>query len=145
MEPSDLFCVDVDVASARNKRTGEEKRAGTKLWDKLVAEHGKPATLKAVTVSGGFHSYFSRNGTIGLNRRNNFAGLRMDGVPYGVDSRGVGGLLFAPPSGYTEMQKETKSYSWAPEGDGVPQPMPAWLVGVINACSSVLGRRTLQS
>jgi hypothetical protein len=76
-EPSDLFCIDVDVASTRDKRTDEEKRAGTELWDELVAEHGEPATLKAVTGSGGFHFYFSRSGTIGLNRRNNFSGLKV--------------------------------------------------------------------
>jgi P4 family phage/plasmid primase-like protien len=134
--PSDLFCVDVDVESSRDKMSDVEKKAGTELWQKLVAEHGEPATLKAVTGSGGFHYYFSRSGTVGLNRRNNFAGLRVDGALYGVDGRGVGGLLFAPPSCYTGTRGETKSYSWAPGGDGAPQPMPAWLVGVINACSS---------
>jgi hypothetical protein len=96
----------------------------------------KPATLKVVTGSWGFHLYFSRSGTVGLNRRNNFAGLRVDGALYGVDGRGVGGLLFAPPSQYKGKRGETKSYSWAPGGDGAPQPMPAWLVGVLNACSS---------
>jgi hypothetical protein len=95
--PSDLFCVDVDVQSSRDRKSGEEKRAGTELWNELVAEHGEPATLKAVTGSGGFHLYFSRSGTVGLNRRNNFAGLKVDGALYGVDGRGVGGLLFAPP------------------------------------------------
>jgi hypothetical protein len=134
--PSDLFCVDVDVQSSRDRKSGELEKSGTELWDKLVAEHGEPATLKSVTGSGGFHLYFSRSGTVGLNRRNNFAGLRVDGTLFGIDGRGVGGLLFAPPSSYTETRGETKSYSWAPGGDGVPQPMPAWLVGVINACSS---------
>jgi hypothetical protein len=112
------------------------KRAGTELWNELVAEHGEPATLKAVTGSGGFHLYFSRSRTVGLNRRNNFAGLRVDGTPFGIDGRGVGGLLFAPPSRYTGNQGEKKTYSWAPGGNGVPQPMPAWLVDIINACSS---------
>jgi hypothetical protein len=133
--PSDLFCLDVDVQSSRDMKSGELKRAGTELWDKLVAEHGEPATLKVVTGSGGFHLYFSPSGTIGLNRTNNFAWLRVDGALYGVDGRGVGGLLFAPPSQYKGKRGETKSYSWAPGGDGVPQPMPAWLVCVINACS----------
>jgi hypothetical protein len=45
--------------------------------------------------------------------------------------------MFAPTSRYMGRQGETKSYLWAPGGDGVPQPMPAWLVGVINACFSV--------
>lgn len=129
-----------------------EKRAGMELWDKLVAEHGEPATLKAVTGSGGFHFYFSRSGSVGLNRMNNFAGLVVDGVAlkgarvaeldesleksvtYGIDGRGVDGLCFAPPSRYMGKQGETKTYSWALGGDGVPQPMPAWLVDVINAC-----------
>jgi hypothetical protein len=134
--PSDLFCVDVDIQSSRDRKLGELKRAGTKLWNELVVEHGEPATLKAVTGSRGFHLYFSRSGTVGLNRRNNFAGLRVNGVLYAVDGRAEGGLLFAPPSRYMGRQGETKSYSWAPEGDGVPQLMPAWLVGIINACSS---------
>jgi hypothetical protein len=118
--PSDLFCVDVDVQSSRDRKSGELKRAGTELWNELVAEHGEPATLKAVTGSGGFHLYFSRSRTVGLNRRNNFAGLRVDGTPFGIDGRGVGGLLFAPPSRYTGNEGETKTYSWAPRGDGAP-------------------------
>jgi P4 family phage/plasmid primase-like protien len=148
-----MYCVDIDVESSRDKRSGVEKRAGTKLWDKLVAKHGEPATLKAVTGSGGFHFYFSRSGIVGLNRSNNFAGLVVDGVAlkgvrvaeldesseksvtYGIDGRGVGGLCFAPPSRYMGKQGEKKTYSWAPGGDGVPQPMPTWLVDVINACS----------
>jgi hypothetical protein len=134
--PSDLFGVDIDVHSSRDGKSGEVEKAGTELWNELVAEHGEPATLKAVTGSGGFHYYFSRSGTIGLNRTNNFTGLRVDGALYGVDGRGVGGLLFAPPSRYTGTRGEPKSYSWAPGGDGAPQPMPAWLVGVINAGSS---------
>jgi hypothetical protein len=101
-----------------------------------VAEHGEPATLKVVTGSGGFHFYFSRSGTVGLNQRNNFQGLVVGGSKYGVDGRGTGGLLFAPPSRYMGKQGETKTYSWAPEGDGIPKPMPAWLVAVINAGSS---------
>jgi hypothetical protein len=101
-----------------------------------VAEHGEPATLKVVTGSGGFHIYFSRSETVGLNRRNNFQGLVVGGMPYGVDGRGVDGLLFAPPSRYMGKQGEMKTYSWAPEGDGIPKPMPAWLVAVINAGSS---------
>jgi hypothetical protein len=134
--PSDLYCVDVDIKSSQDKKSDVEKKAGTELWQKLVAEHGEPATFKAVTGSGGFHYYFSRSGTVGLNRTNNFMGLRVDGALFGIDGRGVGGLLFAPPSSYTGTRGETKSYSWAPGGDGVPQSMPAWLVGVINACSS---------
>jgi hypothetical protein len=134
--PSDLYCIDIDVASSRDERSGEKKRASTELWDKLVAEHGEPATLKVVTGSGGFHFYFSRSETVGLNRRNNFQGLVVGGSKYGVDGRGTGGLLFAPPSRYMGKQGEMKTYSWAPDGDGIPKSMPAWLVAVINAGSS---------
>ncbi|GAQ85309.1 hypothetical protein KFL_002280230 [Klebsormidium nitens] len=61
-EPSDLYCIDIDVASTRVKRSGAEKQAGTELWGELVAAHGEPATLKAVTGSGGFHYYFWSSG-----------------------------------------------------------------------------------
>jgi hypothetical protein len=134
--PSDLYCIDIDVASSRDERSGEEKRAGTELWDKLVVEHGEPATLKVATGSGGFHFYFSRSETVGSNRRNNFQGLVVGGSKYRVDGRGTGGLLFAPPARYMGKQGETKTYSWAPEGNGIPKPMPAWLVAVINAGAS---------
>jgi hypothetical protein len=130
--PSDLYCIDIDVASSRDERSGEEKRAGAELWDKLVAEHGEPATLKVVTGSGGFHFYFSRSETVGLNRRNNFQGLVVGGSKYGVDGRGTGGLLFAPPSRYMGKQGEMKTYSWAPEGDGIPKPMPASLASTFS-------------
>jgi hypothetical protein len=53
-EPSDLFCVNVDVQSNRDKKSAEFKKAGTELWVKPVAEHGEPKTLKLVTGSGGF-------------------------------------------------------------------------------------------
>jgi hypothetical protein len=116
--PRDLYCIDIDVASSRDERSGEKKRAGTELWDKLVAEHGEPATLKVATGSGGFHFYFSRSETVGSNWRNNFQGLVVGGSKYGVDGRGTGGLLFAPPSRFMGKQGERRPNLGPPRAMG---------------------------
>jgi hypothetical protein len=89
-----------------------------------VAKHGEPATLKAVTGSGGFHYYFSRSGTIGLNKRNNFSGLRVDGTLFGIDGRGVGGLLFALPSQYKGKRGEIRVILGHPEAMGYQNQCP---------------------
>jgi hypothetical protein len=130
-EPSNLYCVDVDVASSIAK-DGKMKRSGIEIWMKLVTEHGEPQTLKVITGSGGFHYSFDVTTTIGLNQSNDFAGLIVDSIKYGVDGRGTGGLLYAPPARYLGKHGKSCGYSWAPEGDGIPRAMPAWLVDTIN-------------
>ncbi|GAQ87644.1 hypothetical protein KFL_003670050 [Klebsormidium nitens] len=137
-EPSKLFCVDVDVASSI-KSDGKIKRSGIEIWNKLTSQHGEPATLKVVTGSGGYHYYFDITATVGLNRTNNFAGLVVEGKDYGIDGRGIGGLCFAPPARYLGQHGESRGYSWAPEGDGIPQAMPSWLVDTINRGSAGAG------
>jgi hypothetical protein len=136
-EPSNLYCVDVDVASGVNE--GQMKRSGIEIWNKLVIEHGEPQTLKVITGSGGFHYYFDMTSTVGANRTTNFAGLVVDGKKYGIDGRGTGGLCYAPPARYLGNHGESLTYSWAPEGGGVPQAMPSWLVETINRGTSGSG------
>jgi P4 family phage/plasmid primase-like protien len=129
-EPSNLYCVDVDVAS--RVTNGKMKRSGIEIWEKLISRHGEPQTLKVITGSGGFHYYFDVTSTVGLNQSNDFAGLVVDGIKYGVDGRGTGGLLYAPPARYLGKDGESRGYSWARGGDGIPHAMPSWLVDTIN-------------
>jgi hypothetical protein len=87
---SNLYVIDVDVD--RN----DEKPSGMCLWRTLVAKHGEPDTLKVISGRDGLHLYFKRDQTIGLKKLNNFERLTVKNVSYGVDGRGVGGLIFAP-------------------------------------------------
>ncbi|GAQ83541.1 hypothetical protein KFL_001520110 [Klebsormidium nitens] len=92
---SRLLVVDVDNSST------PKKRAGIELWDRLIATHGEPSTLKAKSGSGGLHFYFRIN-SLGLNRTRNFAGLKSGGTLYGIDSRATGGIIFAHPAAYVD-------------------------------------------
>jgi predicted transcriptional regulator len=93
---------------------------GDKSMDRLVSSFGNlPETPAVLTGGGGYHYYF-KYPPGGLR---NSAGKLGDGI----DIRGDGGYVIAPPSIHTSG----KPYRWA-EGrnpDDVPlAPMPDWLV-----------------
>lgn len=79
---SDLLVLDVDV---------HRDKPGFKSLEALVAELGEPSTLRCFTGSGGMHAYFRapdlavRNSTDWRDRE-------------GIDWRGEGGQVVAPPS-----------------------------------------------
>ena len=78
-----------------------------------------PATVEAETGGGGRHIYFRHPGTPVRNRA---------GIAPGLDLRGDGGVIIAPPS----IHPGGKSYRWRPgrSPDEMPlAPMPAWLGG----------------
>jgi hypothetical protein len=93
---SDVFVLDVDVKD----KPEEDILAGMPFWKSLIEKHGEPNTLRATTISGGFHYYFSFSSTIrdGLQSGKIFVGVDVDGQLYGIDGRGEGGVAFAPPS-----------------------------------------------
>lgn len=104
---SGLFVVDVD---------GNE---GCASWTATTRQHQwQASTLSARTGSGGLHLYFRhpRNKTI-RNR------VRMAA---GIDLRGDGGLIIAPPSAHIRG-----FYRWIDPEDSPATP-PAWLLELIE-------------
>ncbi|UCH47887.1 MAG: bifunctional DNA primase/polymerase [Betaproteobacteria bacterium] len=109
---SDLVVLDIDIA-----------HGGKESLRRLEHEHGALAeTVEAVTGSGGRHFYFAHPGGVVRNRA---------GLTPGIDLRGDGGCVVAPPS----VHRNGKRYRWkrghAP-GESDLSPMPAWLLGMVR-------------
>lgn len=105
---SGLVVLDVD-----ERHGGEESLSG------LERSHGLlPATVEAITGGGGRHLYFAHPAGVVHNR--------VALVP-GVDLRGDGGCVVAPPS----LHPSGRRYAWAPgrAPEAVPlAPPPHWLL-----------------
>jgi hypothetical protein len=106
---SNLVVLDVDP-----QHGGEDSLAA------LQAQHGPlPRTVEATTGGGGRHCYFAHPGGHVPNRI---------GIAPGLDLRGDGGLVVAPPS----VHPSGRPYTWVPRGspDELPlAPIPRWLLG----------------
>lgn len=88
---SGIVVLDIDPA-----------HGGTEAIERFTAEHGAlPDTVECRTGGGGRHLYFAHPGRLAPNK----AGL----LP-GVDLRGDGGLVVAPPS----MHPSGRRYAWRP-------------------------------
>jgi hypothetical protein len=114
---SGLVVLDVDAG-----------HGGEASLQRLVQAHGPvPWTVECHTGGGGRHLYFAHPGGVVHNR----AGFRP-----GLDLRGDGGYVVAPPS----IHPSGRVYTWAPTGDperAAPAPLPAWL---LHAASGALGK-----
>jgi hypothetical protein len=90
----------------------------------LEQEHGAlPVTLEALTGGGGRHLYFRHPASPVMNR----VGLRA-----GIDLRGDGGCVVAPPS----VHSSGRRYAWVTGRslDEVPlAPLPHWLQGAADS------------
>jgi hypothetical protein len=110
---SGLCVIDVDVA-----RGGDDS-----LWV-LQEELGKfPRTVESLTGGGGRHLLFDPRGAV--------VGCSSDKLGPGVDVRGDGGLIVAPPSGHISG----KCYIWeASSAPGLIElaPLPAGLVALLR-------------
>ncbi|MGD8477951.1 MAG: bifunctional DNA primase/polymerase [Burkholderiales bacterium] len=109
---SGLIVLDIDVA-----------HHGHESLKALEQEHGAlPRTVEAVTGSGGRHFYFAHPGARVRNR----AGLRQ-----GIDVRGDGGCVVAPPS----MHRSGKRYVWKQGhalGETSLASAPGWLLALVR-------------
>lgn len=110
---SGLVVLDVDVAHG-----GEASLAG------LVHEHAVlPPTLEARTGGGGRHLYFTHPGGVVHNQV---------ALADGIDLRGDGGYVVAPPS----LHPKGIHYAWRP-GHGpdeiAPAQLPRWLLEQAHA------------
>ncbi len=102
----------------------DPRHGGDDSVRELEREHGPlPRTAEAMTGGGGRHIYFSHPGGSVRNRV---------GIAPGVDLRGDGGCVVAPPS----VHPSGKCYHWV-EGRRPVQvplaPLPHWLLKVLSA------------
>lgn len=93
----------------------DPRHGGNESWAALVQERGGASTLTAQTGGGGKHFIFHHPGGKLGNRAN---------IRPGIDVRGDGGYIVAPPSGHVSGGW----YFW-PEGwrQWAPGPLPEWL------------------
>jgi hypothetical protein len=121
-EISGIFAVDVDTVDGHDKD-------GFASLALLEATHGKlPATAQAESPSGSVHYYFRHPGFRVKNSESE--------VAPGIDIRGDGGMVIAPPS-----VKGAGSYTWR---NALPiADAPQWLLDLVKAktaeCSTITG------
>lgn len=101
----------------------DPRDGGNETLAELGDEHGQlPETVEANTGGGGMHLFFAHPGGIVRNS----AGK----VGPGIDVRGDGGYVVAPPS----LHASGKRYAWALGADPAaakPVALPAWLLAVL--------------
>ncbi len=105
---SGLVVLDIDPA-----------HGGAETLAAIEQRHGEmPRTVEAATGGGGRHLYFAHPGSEVCNRT---------GLAPGLDLRGDGGIIIAPPS----IHPSGKPYRWR-EGHSPEEialaPLPAWLL-----------------
>jgi hypothetical protein len=106
---SGIFVVDVDSHEAEARLA------------KLEAEHGKlPPTVEVITIRGR-HLYFrypSQHAVRNTTSR----------IAPGIDSRGQGGYVLAPPS----IHPSGRAYAWSVDSANAFAAAPQWLLARIN-------------
>ena len=114
-----IFVVETDTRAGGHTHDGEEALAA------LIAQHGPlPTTLMARSPSGSIHYYFSWPTDGGPDIKNS-AGQ----IGPGIDVRGEGGMVVAPPS-----KRDGACYEWINPGTPIA-PAPAWLIEKARAAS----------
>lgn len=127
---SGLAIVDVDVKMG----------GGFSLVGLRCGRGTLPFTVLAYTGGGGFHLYYRQ--PEGLRVPNTVGRLpNVDGPLPGIDLRGDGGYVVAPPS----VHASGRPYRWASRQPDAPAPLPRWLwpppppPPVIGPCSPRAG------
>ena len=100
--PSGLVIVDIDP-----------DHGGDTSWHNLQAAHAETPTATVATGGGGTHRYYLHPGTTIPNSASR--------IGPGIDIRGDGGYVIAPPSRHPSGH----TYQW--ETGTPPQPLPGWL------------------
>lgn len=105
--PGGFFVVDIDV-----------KSGGMESMGALVAQHGNlPKTLAVKTGSGGWHYYFAMPNFEVTNRNKTW--------PQGIDIRGTGGQVVAPPS-------VSSTGTYVLKFDQEIAPAPDWVLDLLR-------------
>jgi len=106
---SHCFVLDVD---------GEK---GENALKQLEAEFGQlPPTVESITGGGGRHLFFELPGTTVRNSTSK--------IGSGIDIRGEGGYVVAPPS----IHPSGRAYAWGVDSAGTLAQAPAWLLAKAN-------------
>jgi Bifunctional DNA primase/polymerase, N-terminal/Primase C terminal 1 (PriCT-1) len=118
----DIVVIDIDP-----------RHGGNRALEELEGKHGKlPATPQVVTGGGGRHFYFYSPQDAVIK---NSAGL----IAPGVDVRGQGGYVAAPPS----LHASGKHYIWAADLASTPiAEVPAWILELIEQAQPSAAVRT---
>ncbi len=119
---------NVGIATGRKSRVFamdiDPRHAGDITFDLLVAKQGKFAeTLQQITGTGGWHLFF---------RYPNIEVRNKVGVFQGIDIRGEGGFVVAPPSVHPDTGKR---YEWDGLAELERQPIadaPLWLLEALQ-------------
>lgn len=94
---SGITIYDIDIGEGKN---------GAETWRAALGENGEPATLMAITGSGGMHVFFKYNSALKTC---------IDALGKGVDIRNDGGYVVAPPSAH----KSGRFYEWINWGEKI--------------------------
>lgn len=101
----------------------DPRHGGNDALDDLFVKHGSfPETAEVMTGGGGRHFYFKHPG---FHLGNSVAKLGA-----GIDVRGDGGYVLAPPSNHMSGGKYEWEASSEPDMVGI-QPMPQWLIDLL--------------
>lgn len=107
-EISNLVVLDIDPHHGGEDSAGRLERQFAPF----------PATIEATTGGGGRHLYFAHPGGLVRNRAS---------LTQGIDIRGDGGYVVAPPS----VHPSGRSYAWRPgrsPAEMTPAVLPRWLL-----------------
>jgi hypothetical protein len=115
----DLVVIDIDGPD------------GARALDELQTEHGPLPVTRAVRTGRGLHLYFAVHGHAIANSAGRLGP--------GIDVRGRGGYIVAPPSRHATGD----AYTWA--NATLPAPLPRWLAERLIAPEVVKPRRALPS
>jgi hypothetical protein len=119
-----FWVMETDTRAGGHANDGEESLAA------LVAANGElPATLMARSPSGSIHYYFAWPDGDGAEIKNT-AGK----IGPGIDTRGEGGMVVAPPS-----NRGDGCYEWL--SDVPVAPAPAWLVELARSATQRTAQR----
>lgn len=103
--PEGFFVLDVDIA-----------HGGYESLDRLQANIGElPETIQITTGSGGAHFWYKTN--VPIKNTTQLAGYT------GIDIRGIGGYVIAPPSFHRSGGQYIKSQIWCKKFDYAPQAL----------------------
>ena len=103
----------------------DPRHSGLKTLEALKRKHGGvPRTLTVLTGSGGHHAYFAHPGHTKIR---NSSGRLGDGI----DVRGDGGYVVAPPS----VHRSGNHYKIVREAE--PAPMPPWVDASTNGTTAI--------
>ncbi|MCJ2014979.1 bifunctional DNA primase/polymerase [Methylobacterium sp. J-076] len=105
----------------------DPRHGGDASLEALEAEHGLlPETTRALTGGGGQHIFFRPPEGVEIRNSTGDNG----GLAPGLDIRGTGGYIVAPPS----LHASGRQYAWSVDhhpDEVPPAPMPAWLVAAL--------------